>query len=214
MAEGRRPQERREERRCWKASPSNRGTTPRVEGATRALRRRLTPAEHTLWDALRRRQLEGLRFRCPHPVDPFVLDFSCPAVKLAIEVDGEVHRGQAEQDEHHTRHLEACGYRVLRVRNDEILSKLPSVLVRIVAASPRQKQERKGSTPLRSVYRSASRSVERQKRSIIAACSPSVINRGWLKSWISTPRVRMPTTREPRRVISRISPCRVSTLYI
>ncbi|MDJ0536807.1 MAG: DUF559 domain-containing protein [Xenococcaceae cyanobacterium MO_207.B15] len=34
----------------------------------------LTPAETILWEALRNKQLEGLRFRCQHPVGNFSSD--------------------------------------------------------------------------------------------------------------------------------------------
>jgi very-short-patch-repair endonuclease len=111
-----------------------RGTTPGVEEAARQLRWRLTPAERALWQALQRQQLGGLRFRCQHPVGPYVLDFYCPAHKLVVEVDGEVHAEQIDQDAHRTAHLEAYGYQVLRFRNDEVLTNLPSVLDRIVTA--------------------------------------------------------------------------------
>ena len=40
-----------------------RGTTPEVEAAARELRWGLTPAEQALWQALRGRQLNGLKFR-------------------------------------------------------------------------------------------------------------------------------------------------------
>ena len=51
----------------------------------------------------------------------------------------------------------------------------------------------------------------RQKRSICEACSPEVIRRGWLKSSISTPRTRRPTTLLSRSTISRMFPSRTST---
>ncbi len=49
-----------------------RGTTPEIEQAARKLRKNLTPAEARLWSALRNKQLEGLRFRCQHPVGNFI----------------------------------------------------------------------------------------------------------------------------------------------
>jgi very-short-patch-repair endonuclease len=39
----------------------------------------------------RRCRLEGWRFRRQHPIGPYVLDFYCDAVRLAVEVDGEIH---------------------------------------------------------------------------------------------------------------------------
>ncbi len=54
----------------------------------RSLRRRSTKAERTLWQNLRERGFEGYKFRRQVSVGFFVLDFYCPELKLAIEVDG------------------------------------------------------------------------------------------------------------------------------
>ncbi len=112
-------------------TPRIRGTTPEIEAAARRLRQNMTPAELKLWDALKNRQLDGLKFRREHPVGPFILDFWCPARKLVIELDGEVHEKQKDYDEARTRQLEDYGYRVMRFRNEEVLTDLPAVLDRI-----------------------------------------------------------------------------------
>ena len=114
-----------------------RGTTPELEQAARFLRGQLTPAETKLWDALRRRQLAGLKFRCQHPVGQFILDFYCPAKKLAVEVDGAIHDQQSEYDAARTAHLEQFGYRVIRFSNAEVMNDLQSVLDRIRHAAER-----------------------------------------------------------------------------
>ncbi len=82
-----------------------RGTSPGVEAAARELRRKrnMTQVEQVLWQALQRRQLDGLEFRAQHPVGPFVLDFYCPACRLAIALDGPIHDGQMEQERHEPR---------------------------------------------------------------------------------------------------------------
>ena len=54
----------------------------------RTLRKRSTRAEKLLWQNLRDRGLEGFKFRRQFSVGPFVLDFYCPELKLAIVVDG------------------------------------------------------------------------------------------------------------------------------
>jgi len=109
-------------------------TAKAVETA-RKLRRRKTPAEEELWRALRDRRSDGLKFRRQHPVGPFVLDFCCPAARLAIEVDGAVHDEQREQGEARTAFLIDNGYRVLRFRNDEVLDNIDAVLTRIAEAA-------------------------------------------------------------------------------
>jgi very-short-patch-repair endonuclease len=66
----------------------------------RVLRKNMTPAESILWDHLRRKALEGYRFRRQHPAGRFILDFYCHPLRLAIELDGSVHHlpEQAEYD--------------------------------------------------------------------------------------------------------------------
>jgi very-short-patch-repair endonuclease len=95
----------------------------------------MTPAEQVLWQALRGRQLGGLRFRCQHPVGPFVLDFYCPAAKLVIEVDGAIHEQQREQDAARTEHLQQYVYRVLRFTNEQVLGDLDTVIDHIRQAA-------------------------------------------------------------------------------
>jgi very-short-patch-repair endonuclease len=102
--------------------------------AARELRTRQTAAELVLWEALRNRQLDGLKFRRQHPVGPFVLDFCCPHRRLAIEVDGGIHDEQREQDAERERLLAAAGYRVLRFPNEAVTSDLASVLEAVRAA--------------------------------------------------------------------------------
>ena len=112
-----------------------RGTKRELDLSARQLRQTMTPAERVLWPALRRHQLTGLHFRRQHPIGPFILDFYCAAHKLVIEVDGGIHNEQIEQDTYRTEHLNAYGYRVLRFRNEDVLTDLTSVLARIVATA-------------------------------------------------------------------------------
>ncbi|MGC4043516.1 MAG: endonuclease domain-containing protein [Armatimonas sp.] len=99
-------------------------------GFARDHRKAPTPAEATLWNALRNRQLDGLRFRRQHPVATFIFDFYCPALALVIELDGDYHKvaSQQERDAERTAIQELKGYRVLRFRNEEVLTDLPVVL--------------------------------------------------------------------------------------
>ncbi|MGG6280898.1 endonuclease domain-containing protein [Leptolyngbya sp. AN03gr2] len=112
-----------------------RGTTPEIEAAAFHLRQNLTRAEAILWQALQRRQLNNLRFRCQHPIGRFIVDFYCPSCKLVIEVDGDIHDQQVEYDSERSHHLSLYGYRVLRFRNQEVIQHLDLVLTRILTAS-------------------------------------------------------------------------------
>ncbi|MEH6665258.1 MAG: endonuclease domain-containing protein [Brevundimonas sp.] len=88
----------------------------------RALRRRLTPPEARLWVALRGQRLAGLRFRRQHPVGPFILDFYCPAARLAVEVDGmgHAHPDRMAADRRRTAWLATQGIAVLRLAAEDV----------------------------------------------------------------------------------------------
>jgi len=65
----------------------------------------------------------------------YVLDFYCPEVRLALEVDGAVHDvpDQAQRDVERDANLRAEGVTVLRFTNDEVDHDLPRVLATIAA---------------------------------------------------------------------------------
>jgi very-short-patch-repair endonuclease len=109
-----------------------RGTTPEIIAAARRLRQNLTPAETMLWEALKNRQLKGWKFRVQHPGESFIVDFYCPQHRLVIELDGAVHNQQADYDAARTERLHHLGYRVIRFRNQEVISDLSGVLEQIV----------------------------------------------------------------------------------
>src|SRR5688500_893413 len=98
-----------------------RGRTADGTPVQRELRRRATPAEVELWEALRDRQLDGSKCRRQHGFGPFVLDFFCASCGLVIELDGAIHDQQVDQDAFRTEYLAQYGYRVIRFRNEEVL---------------------------------------------------------------------------------------------
>ncbi|MCP4527836.1 MAG: DUF559 domain-containing protein, partial [Aestuariibacter sp.] len=51
----------------------------------RELRERSTDVEALLWRRLRNRQVANFKFRRQHPWGTYILDFFCPAAKVAIE---------------------------------------------------------------------------------------------------------------------------------
>jgi very-short-patch-repair endonuclease len=93
----------------------------------KTLRRQRTSPEELLWTALRNRQVGGLKFRRQHPAGPYIVDFYCHSVSLAIEVDGTSHEERTRQDTEKTAYLEQMGVRVLRVTNDDVMGNLDAV---------------------------------------------------------------------------------------
>ena len=59
-------------------------TDDRTQRARR-LRSEMTGAEAVLWEMLRGRRLDGLKFRRQAPVAGFVVDVFCPELRLVIE---------------------------------------------------------------------------------------------------------------------------------
>ncbi|MFQ5875952.1 MAG: endonuclease domain-containing protein [Dehalococcoidia bacterium] len=112
-------------------------TTAKIVHAAREQRRKPTPAEKKLWEALRDRRLAGLKFRRQHPYDRFILDAFCVEHQLVVEVDGGIHAdpAQAAQDAARTEFLQAQGIRVLRFSNEKVENHLSEVLQRIVEAT-------------------------------------------------------------------------------
>src|SRR5215213_3709417 len=103
--------------------------------AARDLRTRETSAEDLLWEELRGRRLDGLKFRRQHPVGAFVVDFCCTECRLAIELDGEIHAEQQDRDAEREAILAVAGYRVIRFPNQSIRENLPEVLAAIRSAA-------------------------------------------------------------------------------
>ena len=94
----------------------------------RALRGNLTDAERRLWNHLRRKQIDGHRFRRQVPIGPYIADFVCLDAKLVIEVDGGQHNDNAHNDARRTALIEAQGFRVLRFWNNDVLGNTEGVL--------------------------------------------------------------------------------------
>jgi len=100
----------------------------------RRLRRDSTRVEMRLWQKLRNRQL-GVDFRRQHPAGSFVLDFYCPSLRLAIELDGGQHAeaGHEAADRRRNQWLADRGVVMLRFWNSDAAGNLTGVLEVIAA---------------------------------------------------------------------------------
>lgn len=100
---------------------------PALKERARSLRRNMTPAEQMLWKQyLRHFPYRVLRQR---PIDNFIVDFYCAALRLVIEVDGKYHASAEAQarDGDRTRILESYGLRVIRFTNEQVFSDLEGI---------------------------------------------------------------------------------------
>ena len=101
------------------------------------MRKEPTEAEKVLWQALRRKGVEGMRFRSQRVIGPYIVDFCSLEHRVILEVQGAHHVADdvAAYDEERTRYLETYGFRVLRVGNEAVMSDLAGVLSEIASAN-------------------------------------------------------------------------------
>jgi very-short-patch-repair endonuclease len=112
-----------------------------VNDYARELRNSATAAESRLWRHLRRRQLNGFKFRRQHPIGPFVCDFVCLEASVVVELDGSQHVMQAPYDANRDAFLRSRGFRVLRFWNGDVFSQPHSVVETIFEALHRPEME-------------------------------------------------------------------------
>jgi adenine-specific DNA-methyltransferase len=96
----------------------------------RSLRQNATDAEGLLWSCLRNRRVNKRKFRRQHPVDPYVLDFYCAELQLAVELDGGQHNSPEGRvhDSRREAFLRAKGIETLRFTNHAMLTDTDTVL--------------------------------------------------------------------------------------
>jgi very-short-patch-repair endonuclease len=99
----------------------------------RQLRRDQTYCEKIVWLYLRNRKTLGYKFRRQYSVDKYVIDFYCPELKLAVEIDGNIHDepDQKEYDAHRQEHIEKFGIIFIRITNEELLGNPNMAFMRI-----------------------------------------------------------------------------------
>ena len=83
-----------------------------------------------MWKKLKGSQLNGFKFRRQYGVDYFIVDFYCPKLRLAIELDGDSHDSVVVQHYDRQRQvvIEKKDTTFLRFSNDEVYGNLEGVV--------------------------------------------------------------------------------------
>jgi very-short-patch-repair endonuclease len=99
----------------------------------RKLRNNMTLGEVLLWQRLKRKQMRGYDFDRQKPIDRYIVDFYCKDLKLAIEIDGSSHDGEAAEvnDRIRQERLESLGVRFLRFTDADVKQRMEMVVDRI-----------------------------------------------------------------------------------
>jgi very-short-patch-repair endonuclease len=101
-----------------------------LKNLRRVLRRNQTEAEKLLWRQLRSKQLGGLKFFRQYGVGNYILDFYCPKLKLAIELDGGQHNQKETRDKdvRRSKELNKYGIKVIRFWDNQVFENLEGVI--------------------------------------------------------------------------------------
>jgi very-short-patch-repair endonuclease len=94
-----------------------------IQNRRRYLRNNMTCSEKLVWMFLRRQQLNE-RFLRQYSVDNYIIDFYCPKLKPAIEIDGDIHdlKRQKMHDKIRQEYLERLGIKFVRIKNEDLLN--------------------------------------------------------------------------------------------
>lgn len=96
------------------------------------LRNQPTFSEELLWNYLKQNP-HGIKFRRQHPAAMYVLDFYAHQIRLAVEVDGDIHSNEdvKKNDIQRQGYLESLGILVIRFSNTQIKNNVETVLGKI-----------------------------------------------------------------------------------
>jgi very-short-patch-repair endonuclease len=96
----------------------------------RELRKNAPTPESIIWSKLRSRQMNNSKWRRQYGIGKYVLDFYCPAKRLAIEIDGESHFNEeaVAKDINREKILKSMRVEIIRFSNDEVMKNLEGVL--------------------------------------------------------------------------------------
>lgn len=99
------------------------------------LRNNMTKAEVILWSILKGRNLLDYKFRRQHGIGNYIVDFYCPELKVAIEVDGESHYtfDGVSHDQKRSNYLNDLGIQILRFTNPQIKQNVDGVIDKITS---------------------------------------------------------------------------------
>ncbi|QDZ09702.1 endonuclease domain-containing protein [Devosia ginsengisoli] len=101
--------------------------TPHLRTFAKTMRHAPTEAEQKLGLLLRNRRFVGYKFRRQLPVGQYIVDFACLSAKLIVEADGSQH-AESATDVTRDAYLRSQGFRLLRLRNDHIVTRPDDIL--------------------------------------------------------------------------------------
>jgi len=92
-------------------------------------RKEMTNTELSIWyNVLSNRQLLNYKFLKQKPILNYIVDFYCHKLKLAIEIDGEIHDYIKSYDEKREKDINNLGIKIIRYKNSEVINEFDMVV--------------------------------------------------------------------------------------
>ncbi len=104
----------------------------------REQRKLATPEEMKMWELIRGRIVMNLKFSRQYPIVIsstlekrifYIADFYCHALRLIIEIDGQIHEKQKIYDQARDKMLNDLGYNILRIKNEKINERIGNAII-------------------------------------------------------------------------------------
>jgi len=105
----------------------------KLKNIRQQLRKSTPETEKILWARIRRRQINGIKFRRQQSIGPYILDFYSFEIDLGIEIDGPSHYlpEHSVHEKQRNQFLAGQTLQLLRFQNSEIYENLEGVLITI-----------------------------------------------------------------------------------
>jgi very-short-patch-repair endonuclease len=101
---------------------------PKLTALARINRKNPTPAEQKIWfEILRSCQFFTYKFLRQKPIDRFIVDFYCSALRWVIEIDGDSHAENPAYDINRTQILQGHKLTVTRYTNHDVMHNIDGV---------------------------------------------------------------------------------------
>ena len=103
---------------------------PKLKERARQLRSNSTLSEILLWNELKNGKMKGKDFHRQKPILNYIVDFFCPELALAVEIDGNSHdrENAYEKDMGRQRETESLRIQFLRLNDLDVKRNMPCAL--------------------------------------------------------------------------------------
>ena len=107
---------------------------PKLKQLSGNLRNNSTLSEVLLWNELKSRKITGYQFMRQKPIGNFIVDFYCPKLNLAIEVDGDSHGFESAilRNQLKDKYRTSLGIHIIRYDDSDIKNDISGVIDHLI----------------------------------------------------------------------------------